>query len=149
MHSTIISRLNQTYSQISGWKVTFKIKNSSARRVGCEWVLCLLFAHYFKIFQRMENTLLRKTRNVQSLYSWRSSGRRLGEPAACPSAQISRGLKRGRLGTPGSLSRQGKWSSAVRRVNKISLGLQVIHSRRSESVRLLSLVEEQQNSITE
>lgn len=37
----------------------------------------------------------------------------------------------------------------VRRVNKISYGLQVIHSWRSESVRLLSLVEEQQNSIKE
>lgn len=26
MHSTVVLRLNQTYSQISGWKVTFKIQ---------------------------------------------------------------------------------------------------------------------------
>lgn len=64
----VISRLNQTYSQIRSWKVTFRIKIALLGEWGVSLSPVPPLCPLFQNFQWMENTLLRKRRNVRSLH---------------------------------------------------------------------------------
>lgn len=149
MYSIIIPK--PCIQMAHGWKVTFKIKIIGLGEWDCGYTSAPTFSLPFSKFQKGYKCFQERKRNGTKSALPRMLLDLDGESLSPPSLQINQKLrKEGTLSNAKALYPvKVNGARLVRRVNKISYGLQVIHSQRSVSVRLLSLVEEQQNSIKE